>query len=306
MQFTRRHRAAILATTAVAVATSVSATLLDEGSPSGRVSTVSAAGDRATGVPIPDMPDSGKRGIAPGEPDPAGGDAAAAAGYPTAAKRYKWGKPIARDEFTGKRLNLRDWSPENDPRSEHGIRTPRAITVGKGVMKITGRQNRTTGAVGWRRGARKYGRWEARVKLNRACACYNANLLLWPATGKPWDGGGEVDWMETYGDDGMRKGTSFYLHYGKGQQPTTIARRVKTDLTKWHTFAIQWNSRSITGYIDGKVWFYTNKRQALPPRAMGQSIQLDYFANLRPRTARGVKRWFPATLEVDWIRLYRP
>ncbi|GAA2574349.1 family 16 glycosylhydrolase [Actinomadura fulvescens] len=309
MQFTRRHRAAILATTAVAVATSVSATLLNEGPatamPSGSASTLSA-GDRAPGKPVPGTPDPGKDGvgIAPGEPDP-NGDGAEAAGYPTAAQRYRWGKPIARDEFTGRRLNLRDWSPEN-ANSEHGKRRPSAITVRNGVMKITGRRDGTTGAVGWRRGARKWGRWEARIRLNRACACYNANLLLWPATGKPWDGGGEVDWMETYGESGLRKWTSFYLHYGRGQRPRTIQNRVYRDLTKWHTFAVQWNAHSMTGYVDGKVWFHSKNRQALPPRAMGQSIQLDFFPQLRPRTSRAVKRWFPATLEVDWIRMYRP
>ncbi|MFI0450516.1 glycoside hydrolase family 16 protein [Actinomadura sp. 6N118] len=307
MQFTHRHRAAILATTAVAVATTVSATLLNDGTagaiPSSSTSAV-GVGDRAAGTPGPGAPGVGEQGIAPGEPDPAGGGAEAA-GYPTAAKRYKWGRPIAWDEFGGRRLNLRDWSPEN-ANSEHGKRRPSAITVRNGIMKITGRKDGTTGAIGWRRGARKWGRWEARIRINRACACYNANLLLWPTTGKPWDGGGEVDWMETYGDNGMRSRTSFFLHYGRGARPTTISRQVRTDLRKWHTFAIQWNSRSITGYIDGKVWFHSNKRQALPPRAMGQSIQLDFFPKLRPTTSRGVKRWYPATLEVDWIRMYRP
>ncbi|MUN41978.1 glycoside hydrolase family 16 protein [Actinomadura litoris] len=228
-------------------------------------------------------------------------------GPATAARRYGWGRPVASDDF--RRLDPRDWEVyEGKGNGGLGRRVRSAVAVRNGTLRITGRKNGDTGGVAWLRGARKLGRWEARVRMNRACACYNANLLLWPVGGgggtDPQGGGGEIDYMETYGDDGLRKGTNFFLHYGPEKHADRLDSHVKTDLRKWHAFAVEWTAASMTAYIDGRVWFRTRNRKALPPGKMGQAIQLDWFPSLRKRTARGVGRTAPATLEVDWIRMY--
>ncbi|TDD73319.1 glycoside hydrolase family 16 protein [Actinomadura rubrisoli] len=235
---------------------------------------------------------------------------------PTAARRYKWGRPEAFDEFGGTRLDRRNWEAYDGPGNGGlGRRSSKAVTVRKGALKITGTKDGTTGGVAWmpggrEKGGRKYGRWEARVKLNRACACYNANLLLWPVGGggdtDPKGGGGEIDWMETYNDRGLRKATDFFLHYdGPKGEPLHLSDRVYVDLTKWHAFAMEWTPKGITGYVDGRRWFRTTERRALPPGKMGQAIQLDWFPKRTKLTVGGVSRVAPATLEVDWIRLYR-
>ncbi|WP_067461549.1 glycoside hydrolase family 16 protein [Actinomadura macra] len=253
--------------------------------------------------------------IAVGEPDPtthedtwdSGSGKKGQAVPSTAAQRYKWGRPAASDDF--RVFNQRDWEVyKGKGNGGLGRRLASAVTVKNGVLKITGNRKGDTGGVAWMRGAQKRGRWEARVKMNRACACYNANLLLWPVQGgggtDPQGGGGEIDYMETYGDKGLRNGTNFFLHYGPEKKALRLDAHLNVDLRKWHAFAVEWTATSMTGYVDGRRWFHTTKRSALPPGAMGQAIQLDWFPNLTPRTAKGVSRTADATLEVDWIRMY--
>ncbi|HEY8482464.1 MAG TPA: glycoside hydrolase family 16 protein [Spirillospora sp.] len=258
-----------------------------------------------------------------GAPADTGGTGGAAdgsgSGVATAAKRYGWGTPVASDEFDGP-LDRKAWEVyDGEGHAGNGRRSPDQVKVVNGVLRITGRPDGTTGGLGWRAGAQKMGRWEARVRLNRACACYNANILLWPEGGgggvAPEDGGGEIDYMETYGDDGRRRGANFFLHFDqkKGQEQPgrennsgRLDGHVEVDLTRWHTFAVEWTAKGITGYVDGRRWFHTSRKDVLPPRAMGQAIQLDWMPELKEKTAPSVSRTKNATLEVDWIRMYRP
>ncbi|GAA2574361.1 glycoside hydrolase family 16 protein [Actinomadura fulvescens] len=228
---------------------------------------------------------------------------------PSAAVRYGWGKPVVADEFRGKKLDRRGWKVyDGRGHAGKGRRSPKAVTVRNGVLTITGTANGTTGGIAWRRGAQKYGRWEARVRSSRGCACYHPVLLLWPVGGgggvAPKGGGGEVDYMEIL-DDGRRRSTGFYLHYGPEKKSRKLSGRVRADLTRWHTFAVEWTPRSMSAFIDGRRWFTTTNRKALPPGPMGQTIQLDWFPQDSRRTARGIDRRSRATLQVDWIRMYR-
>jgi licheninase len=243
--------------------------------------------------------------------------AAPASGAATAAQRYGWGRPVAHDEFNG-RLDRKAWELyDGEGHAGNGRRSPDAVTVQNGALRITGRPDGTTGGLGWRDGDQKYGRWEARVRMNRACACYNANMLLWPVNGgggtAPEGGGGEIDYMETYGDNGLRKGANFFLHFDqkkgseqKGREGNSgrIDGRANVDLTKWHTFAIEWTPKEINGYVDGRRHFHTTRQDVQPPRAMGQAIQLDWMPELKKLTARGIDKNRNATLEIDWIRMY--
>ncbi|MFG1999352.1 glycoside hydrolase family 16 protein [Spirillospora sp. NPDC048911] len=228
---------------------------------------------------------------------------------PSAAAKFGWGAPVAADEFAGTTLDPRGWLVyDGAGHAGKGRRSPKAVSVRDGVLTITGSPDGTTGGIAWRRGTRKFGRWEARVRSSRSCACYHPVLLLWPVGGgggvAPKGGGGEIDYMETL-DDGRRRSTGFFLHYGPEDGERRIAGRVRADLTRWHTFAVEWTPRSMSGFIDGRRWFSTADRKALPPGPMGQTIQLDWFPEDTRRTAGGIDRRTAATLEVDWIRMYR-
>ncbi|MBO2455313.1 glycoside hydrolase family 16 protein [Actinomadura barringtoniae] len=229
---------------------------------------------------------------------------------PSAAAEYGWGRPVLSDEFSGSAVDTRAWAVyDSEGHAGNGRRSPAAVTVRDGLLTITGRRDGTTGGMAWKQGERKYGRWEARIRVSRACACYHPVLLLWPTGGgsgvAPKGGGGEIDYTETI-DDGRRGSTHFFLHYGPENQDHQIEAKVRTDMTRWHTFAVDWTPRSISGYIDGRRWFYTADKRAQPPGPMGQTVQLDWFPEDTGRTARGVSRSAPASLQVDWIRMYAP
>jgi hypothetical protein len=307
MQFNSRYRMAVVASTVAAAGVAISAVALQDGHAD---ATARSAQSSKLAAPAQGQA-QGRPNVAVGEPDPSAnsqGDPSAESQsrQPTAARRYHWGRAKAGDDFRGKRLNRRNWAVYEGDQPQR--RRASQVTVGGGRLRITGRPGGLTGGVAWMKGAQKRGRWEARVRLNRSCACYNANLLLWPIHGgggsSPDGGGGEIDYMETYGDNGLRKGTNFFLHYGPEHNAKRLNAHVKVDLTKWHAFAVEWNARGITGFVDGRRWFHTSNRRALPPGPMGQAIQLDWFPQLR--SARGVNKRKPAILEVDWIRMYRP
>ncbi|WP_051468193.1 glycoside hydrolase family 16 protein [Actinomadura oligospora] len=227
----------------------------------------------------------------------------------TAAWRFHWGKPVASDDFRARRLDRRAWEIYDGPgQGGKGRRSPRAVSVRKGVLTLTGRPNGMTGGAAWKRGSQRTGRWEARVRMSRSCASYHPVLLLWPTRARggvaPKGGGGEVDWLEV-ADNGTRQKAEFFLHYGPTRKDRRIAGQVHVDLTRWHAFAVEWTSTWVSGFVDGRRWFHTTRRYALPRGRMGQTIQLDWFPEDARRTARGIKGNAPATLQVDWIRMYR-
>ncbi|MBC6460847.1 glycoside hydrolase family 16 protein [Actinomadura sp. HBU206391] len=227
----------------------------------------------------------------------------------TAAERHGWTDLVARDDFQGDGVDRAAWEIyDGAGHAGNGRRSPEAVSVREGVLTITGRPDGTTGAMAWKRGAQKTGRWEARVRMSRGCACYHPVLLLWPVHGgggvAPAGGEGEVDYMEVI-DSGRRDTASFFLHFGPPDRDHQKHARVMADLTEWHHFAVEWTSGDLTGFIDGRRWFHTDDRAALPLAEMGQTIQLDWFPEDRAKTADGIARDVPATMEVDWIKMYR-
>jgi licheninase len=275
---------------------------------------IGSAGAVADSRPLP----AGERTFtrAPGGTGKAGGSSDGS----TAASRHRWGRPLVADEFDG-RLDTKAWEVyDGRGHAGKGWRRRSAVKVRDGVLRITGKPDGTTGGLGWRRGEQKLGRWEARLKLNRSCACYNANLLLWPVNGgggtAPKGGGGEIDYMETYEDNGLRKGANFFLHYdqregseqaGREGNSGRLSDHVKVDLTTWHTFAVEWTEKEINGYVDGRRWFHTARPDVRPPGPMGQAIQLDWMPHLKKNTSPRIdlkKKNRLAVLEVDWIRMY--
>ncbi|MFD0691247.1 glycoside hydrolase family 16 protein [Actinomadura fibrosa] len=229
-------------------------------------------------------------------------------GRPGPGNGRGWGRPVASDHFTGRTLDREAWEVYDGPgHGGNGRRSPSAVTVRHGVLTITGRRDGTTGGIAWRRGARRYGRWEARIRMSRGCACYHPVLLLWPVQGgggvSPRGGGGEIDYAETI-DDGRRRHTAFYLHYGPEDGDRRLDARIGADLTRWHVFAVEWTPRGISGFMDGRRFFHTTDPAVQPSGPMGQTLQLDWFPHDRRDTARTVDPSAPATLQADWIRMY--
>ncbi|MBC8091845.1 MAG: family 16 glycosylhydrolase [Pseudonocardia sp.] len=208
----------------------------------------------------------------------------------TAAEHFGWGIPAQEDDFTS--ADLAGWELYDGPgHAGEGTRSGRAVTVGNGILTITGDAEGTTGGMTWGTGQR-YGRWEGRVRAPASDPSYNALLLLWPdAEDVPV--GGEIDFMEML--DPTRQETDFFLHFGENNDQ--ITSRVDIDATEWHNWAVEWTPEAITGYVDGEEWFSSTDPTTFPPGPMHLCIQLDWF----PEGSGEVQE---STMEVEWVRQY--
>ena len=203
-----------------------------------------------------------------------------------------WGPVIANDEFNYTGAPKRSkWKVYDAPGHSHnGHRRPTALKVNGSVARITGNSSGTTGGMSAKFDRQKYGRLEVRMRTNLRDSEYHPVLLLWPDS-KNWPCDGEVD----YGESG--KSTSlvhFYLHYGCHNKQVRASKTL--DTTQWHNFAVDWQPKEITGYIDGIEWFRSTKVKHQPPGSMHQTIQLDWF----PDGTALHKSW----MEIDWVRVY--
>jgi len=164
------------------------------------------------------------------------------------------------------------------------------LKVNGSVARITGNSSGTTGGMSAKFGRQKYGRWEVRMRTNLRDSDYHPVLLLWPDS-KNWPCDGEVD----YGEGGKNTSlVNFYLHYGCQNKQVRASKSL--DTTQWHNFAVDWQPKEITGYIDGIEWFRSTKAKHQPPGSMHQTIQLDWF----PYGSTLKKSW----MEIEWVRVY--
>ncbi|MFP3461304.1 glycoside hydrolase family 16 protein [Arthrobacter globiformis] len=235
----------------------------------------------------------------PTEPTPALGPvlAVATSSGVQAAVLRGWGAVVAGDEFsyTGAPSALK-WTVYNGAgHAGKGIRSPKAWNVANGVATVTGNAYGTTGGMAAKFAMQKYGRWEVRMRTSVRDPKYHPVLLLWPNANTGVTTCPEVDYAESLTDTTLVK---FNLHYAcPGPHPYQAQAARKVDTTQWHNYAVQWNSAGITGYIDGVLWFTDTNKAQLPPAAMHQTLQLDWFPN-----GTATK---PSWMQIDWVRVYR-
>jgi len=208
----------------------------------------------------------------------------------TAAERYGWTNLVSSEDFDGAELGP-SWAIYDGPgHAGNGVRSPEQVTVGNGVVRITGTPDGTTAGMAWLPG-QLHGRWEARARFPAGCGCYHPVLILWPDA-EDFPVGGEVDYAEVF--DPARQELNFFLHYGPDNLQMHGGTQV--DMTQWHHFAVEWTSDHVTGFVDGEPFFHTDRGETLPPGAMHQVLQLDWFPDDGARDG--------AVMEVDWVRQY--
>ena len=237
-------------------------------------------------------PAQAARATDPGSRVPPATTAHVEAGGTSAAEKFGWGKPAARDEFnyTGAPKNKK-WSVYDSPGHDgNGVRSPRAWQVNGRVATVTGNSHGRTGGMSAKFGHRRYGRWEARMRTNARDPEYHPVLLLWPDSGDfPCDG--EIDYAE---GTGQVSKMNFFLHYSCSNEQTHATRSV--DTTQWHNYAVEWTPDRIVGYLDGDEWFRDTNPDHQPPGRMHQTVQLDWFPDGTDTTRSRMK--------LDWLRVY--
>ncbi|MFK8055978.1 MAG: family 16 glycosylhydrolase [Saprospiraceae bacterium] len=155
-----------------------------------------------------------------------------------------------------------------------------------------------------------YGRIEARIKLPSGGGLWPAFWML--STDEPygfWPQSGEIDIMEWVGNQKAKvHGT---LHYGQpspnnSQTGATISSLDGDYGNEYHVYAVEWESDVIRWYIDDYL-YSTKTRADLSPQRWPFDHDFHLLLNMAVGGNFGgsvTPGIFPATMNVDYVRLY--
>jgi hypothetical protein len=142
--------------------------------------------------------------------------------------------------------------------------------------------------IGRRSGYQTYGRFSARMRVDsHHLRDYYIAWLLWPRDNSAWQCA-ESDFPE-----GPLAGTSvsYFAHHGcHGAQDT---RRVRVDLTRWHTYTQIWKPGKRAYYIDGRLVGRSTTRVWSHPERW--QLQVETLSDGRSS----------GHVLVDWVTVYR-
>lgn len=156
----------------------------------------------------------------------------------------------------------------------------------------------------------QYGKVEVRLKTNATEGNFPAVWLMPQDLGNPYRYG-EIDIFEAFGKDGLAHQTvhshlSFILNDNSGMR----SFGTKTDLTQWHIYSVEWDSKLITFKIDGKTIGSYEKSNDPNRLAKGQwTFDRPFYIILNQSV--GNDTWhtpdYHHTYEtqIDWVRVYQ-
>ncbi len=137
-----------------------------------------------------------------------------------------------------------------------------------------------------------YGRWDVRARIN-ANRDHSAAILLWPSTGS-WPSAGEIDLLESWKAD--RSTAVFTVHYGAGNHQ--IMKSTTVDVSTFHTYSVEWTSRYIRYWIDGRLLISVTDTRAIPHGPMFLSMQAGPHGSAPSATS--------ASLIVSSVKVFGP
>ncbi|MGZ4471509.1 MAG: hypothetical protein ACXVW2_10800 [Nocardioidaceae bacterium] len=231
------------------------------------------AASLTTSVPIP----------AQGQELPTSPGGSAAGSHPTnAGKVYRWGLSQWHDGFT-ERLR-RAWA----------VNHRRQVDNQHGMLTINGTAAAHNVSATYTGHARRYGRWETRVRAQQYGAGhtpYRVVAELIPA-GSGYHCGGRSIVLATY-------------KLGAGRARMHIRNRPRTQFTygkrrdlragHFHTYAVEVTKRHISWFVDAHV--------AMTERRPAARTGLEYKVRFRLVAKKGA-RMNPGRMQMDWIRYY--
>ena len=186
-----------------------------------------------------------------------------------------------------------------------------------GLLKITAKKE-SLGAYNYTsarmtsktKGDWKYGRFEIRARIPAGRGTWPAIWLLNSDNAYgDWPRSGEIDIMEHVGYDPnivhfTVHNQTYYGANGKGS-----SQNVPTALDSFHVYRCDWTPAGIRAFIDGSQYFeYTNSNKGVEywPYDKNFFMILNVAVGGNWGGAMGVDdSVFPATLEVDYVRVYK-
>ncbi|MGH3413291.1 MAG: glycoside hydrolase family 16 protein [Marmoricola sp.] len=239
------------------------------------------------------------------------------------------------DEFNGTHLDNSKWMPQtryvSGSRDAHACYTDSARNVSEsgGSLNLTIRRedspifcakkklgstaDYSSGSVmGYHRWSQEYGRFEARIKAAPTSEPgLQETWWLWPderydnSVLRFWPAAGEFDISETYS---MLPGLSIpYLHYtlndnGGAKPGINTSYTCKAQRGEWNTYALTWSPDRIAIATNGKTCLVnTSGNPAFKKRYIMAFTQALGHGKNAPTS----KTPFPATMKVDWVRVWK-
>lgn len=211
---------------------------------------------------------------------------------------------VFRDDFNGASLHRGRWPVVYGGASSNGAFTWSAedVAVWDGVLAL----GMTRGAAGWTAGGIRQDGPGTLHGLFQACARMEAGkgvgpaILLWPAS-NTWPGP-EVDILEAPDADRSRAFLTIHRR-GEDGRDAYEARGFALDVTRWHSYAVEWRPGLLRYFIDGVERFSTTQHV---PREAG-------WLALQGHVASATENWYggapdgttPARVRllVDWVSI---
>jgi beta-glucanase (GH16 family) len=193
---------------------------------------------------------------------------------PAAAQTQQW-QLVAADDFSGSLAP--HWSAYQGSPSCCQATTWKTseATVRDGRLVLTAQRDKQgqwiTGGVsaaGWPQAVRTYGKYVARVRVDKGPGI-SAVALLWPRSNK-WPP--EIDYYELSGADGDRNQETATTH--RAPDDAKQQSSYQGDLTQWHTVSVEWLPTSITYFVDNKVIGRVTDPTYIPHQPMWPAFQM--------------------------------
>ena len=161
----------------------------------------------------------------------------------------------------------------------------------------------------------QYGKIEMRAAMPEGIGTWPA-FWMWPAGYSQVDGNanGEIDIVETYGDD-MRRATGT-LHVLKSDNiyetfdgdDYKLSKWPREKLTNFNTYAVEWDDKGIKWLFNNKVYKKFSYKE-LEKRGLQNPFNQPYFiminVALSKKTGEDEDVNFPTEMKVDYVRVYQ-
>ena len=176
-----------------------------------------------------------------------------------------------------------------------------------GGQKYTSARLISTGSAAW-----TYGFYEVRAKLPCGRGTWPAIWMLPADANVKWPDGGEIDIMEHVGFDPGVVHHSIHtraFNFSRGTQQTT-SRKLDGACTSMHRYQLLWTpTRLVFGIDDLPKFLFDKKRDGRDRWPFDQPMNL--ILNIAVGGDWGGRKGidaaaFPATMEVDYVRVYQP
>lgn len=184
------------------------------------------------------------------------------------------------------------------------------VRIDNGTLKITairedymGSKYTSTRMLTKGKFAFKYGRAEVRAKLPVGGGTWPAFWLLGDNIDTvPWPACGEIDILESVGNNPDVIHSSLHSPGRSGNTPDTKTVKIPNTATEFHIYAAEWSAESIKFFVDDNL-FYTFKNSAITPFNEKFFVILNFAmgGNFGGAVDPNFKS---ATYEVDYVRVY--